>query len=80
MDKKMNVSNLLEIRKKLWTNETLALFTKNKNNGWECFASFWTNGQDRIGVYEGAGDGSDDKDMSFEEFLENYDYELKEEL
>lgn len=53
----------------------LMLYSINKKNKMEGMASFYLDCE-TIKVYEGKGDGSDDKDMSYEKFIENYDFVL----
>jgi len=75
-----NLLNLFDIKKSMEANQELALHTHNKQTGWIGVASFFTNGEDKIGVYEGNPDGSDDKDMTFEDFINNYDFYLGHEM
>lgn len=74
-------SDLYSIRGEIRDDETgrLMLHTKNKNSGLVGCANFFGDGSDMITVYEGNGDGSDDKSMGFDEFLANYDYVLADE-
>ena len=53
------------------------IFTINKKKKWEGVASFHTNGEEKIRVYEGAEDGSDDISISIVEFLKNYEFRLE---
>ena len=78
----MNKNNnmLLEYKKMLLADDSLYIETKNKINSWIGCASFLTNGEDKIKVFEGSGDGSDDKVLSFSEFLSNYSFEIKREV
>lgn len=73
--------DLYSIRGEIRDDETgrLMLHTKNKNSGLVGCANFFGDGSDMITVYEGNGDGSDDKSMGFDEFLANYDYVLADE-
>lgn len=73
--------DLYSIRGEIRDDETgrLMLHTKNKNNGLVGCANFFGDGSDMVTVYEGNGDGSDDKSMGFDEFLANYDYVLADE-
>lgn len=48
--------------------------TTNPRTGWEGTANFLNDGK-RIRVYEGNGDGSDDKDMTYEEFVRDYQFD-----
>lgn len=52
------------------------IFTINKKTLWEGCASFHTNGDGLIRVYEGSDDGSNDHSITIEEFLNNYQFEL----
>lgn len=53
----------------------LMLYTINKQNKMEGMASFCLD-YETIAVFEGKGDGSEDKEMSYEKFIENYDFAL----
>lgn len=70
------IEDLMLFKKILIKQEGLSLLTKNKNNNLYGVASFWTNGQKMITVYEGSSDGSDDKNLSYVDFLNNYDYKI----
>lgn len=59
--------------------EDYIIETKNKETGWVGCASFHTNGEDKIIVFEGNSDGSDDRSHTYEEFMQKYDYEFKKE-
>lgn len=74
-------SELYTIRGEIRDDETgrLMLHTRNKETGSIGCANFFGNGADKVIVYEGKGDGSDDKEMGFDEFLANYDYVLADE-
>ena len=50
--------------------------TANKKTHQEGTINFYTNGERKVKVYEGNGDGSDDKEMSYEEFIKNYSFML----
>lgn len=64
----------LKIRKKLLDSNEFAIYTQNKLTGWTGRAFFATNREYVINVYEGNPDGSDDKELSFPEFLQNYNF------
>jgi len=68
-----------ELRKLLLSDDLYHLTTTNKSNGWCGCASFSPSIDNWIKVFEGAGDGSDDKEMTFSEFIQNYDYVLERE-
>ena len=53
----------------------LMLYTINKQNKMEGMASFCLD-YETIAVFEGKDDGSDDKELSYEKFIENYDFAL----
>jgi len=55
------------------------IHTINKKTNWEGEASFLTNGEDKIRVFEGNPDGSDDHDETYEKFIEHYHYKLMSE-
>ena len=71
----MNKADLLKIKKILFESDNVTIVTTNKKTNVEGSAAF-LNKQDMIRVYEGAEDGSDDKDLTLDEFLENYYFEL----
>lgn len=50
--------------------------TKGDYNGWAtiCIGNHKNSG--KVYVFEGKGDGSDDKEMSFEDFCKNYEFRL----
>jgi len=73
------MKDLLEIKKIITTDELYYLETENKNTGWIGCASFYTNGEDKIYVNEGAPDGSDDAGYTYNEFINKYEYQLKRE-
>lgn len=50
--------------------------TSNKKTREEGTINFFTNGEKKVKVYEGDPDGSDDKEMSYEEFIKNYSFML----
>ena len=56
------------------------IYTVNKNNGWEGCASFLTNGEDKIKVYEGKSDSSDDQIYTYKDFIQKYLFELRKEV
>ena len=70
------IKTLLLYKPILKSNEVLLMFTKNKEKGWSGVASFCTNGEDMIRVNEGASDGSNDSNMTYEDFIKNYDYKI----
>lgn len=49
------------------------MFTRNYETGDLGVASFCSDGKSVL-VFEGAGDGSDDKKMDFEAFVNGYDF------
>lgn len=59
-------------------NDTLSLFTYNKNNENIGVASF-INGENKVKVFEGNSDGSDDMVMSYEDFIKNYKFKVSNE-
>lgn len=60
------------------SNENLSLFTYNKNTGNKGVASFSIH-ENKIIVFEGNPDGSDDTEMTYEEFIDNYQYAVANE-
>ena len=77
---KEKIDMLMNYKKIIQDDDLIYIETKNKNNSWIGCASFLTNGEDKIKVFEGSGDGSDDKVLSFSEFLNNYSFEIKREV
>ena len=51
--------------------------TINKSKKIEGVASFYTNGENKIWINEGAEDGSDDHEETIESFLEKYEFRLE---
>ena len=74
-------ADLYKVREDILADDTdrLLLHTRNKKTGEIGCASFFGDNSDNVVVYEGRGDGSDDKEMSFKDFVSNYDYELADE-
>ena len=70
---------LLAIKKviELDDSDRYYIWTCNRNTNCEGYASFHTNGEKKIKVYEGASNGSDDHSMTYEEFLNNYEFVLR---
>ena len=73
------MDNLLKLKDLLKSDELLYIETRNKETGWIGCASFHTNGEDKIIVFEGDSSGSDDASYTYNDFLKKYDYELKKE-
>lgn len=72
----------LEIAKDLIFNdptEELQLFTHNIETGTDGVASFYPDNK-LIKVFEGNGDGSDDKEMDYETFINNYEFYVAHEI
>ena len=59
-------------------NKDYNIETKNTKTGWMGCASFY-NDNKTIKVFEGNGDGSDDAEYTYEEFIKKYEYKLIEE-
>ena len=72
------MNELLEAKKIIDNSTNLGLATRNKNNGNEGWASFHRSDENIIFVFEGNPDGSDDKSMTLDKFIAQYDYEVKE--
>lgn len=53
------------------------IMTINKKLKCEGVASFYTNGEDKIWINEGAEDGSDDHGETIESFLKKYEFRLE---
>lgn len=78
-DQESKLSNLKNIKTKLFLDESLMLETKNKKDNFIGCATF-SPLEDKVFIFEGDSSGKDDKEMSYEEFLNNYTFELKKEL
>lgn len=80
-----NIEKKLEalgIAKKLIENDEtkqFQLFTHNINTGIDGSATFY-NDDKTIKVFEGKGDGSDDKEMDYETFVDNYTFYVAHEI
>ena len=70
---------LIEYKNLLAQDDMYYIETTNKKTGWIGVASFYTNGEDKIGVCEGDPSGSDDAGYTFDEFIEKYDFVLRRE-
>lgn len=55
------------------------MFTYNTKNG-ETGVACFCNDHKTIRVFEGNVDGSDDKNMNYDEFIKNYKFELLNEF
>ena len=75
------MKDLLAIKEWIFndSNENYDFITRNKETGWEGYASFCTNGEDKILVFEGDPSGCDDASYTYDEFLKKYDFKLKKE-
>ena len=71
---------LNELKKLILSDDLYYIETLNKKTGWIGCASFYTNGEEKIYVNEGDPSGSDDAGYTYDEFLNNYFYELKREV
>lgn len=67
------------IRKRILQDETLLLHTQNISTGISGVASFY-NDCKTIKVFEGNLDGSDDIEMNYKEFINNYNYAVANEF
>ena len=72
-------AELEKAKKQLNDNETLSLFIYNKETGNTGVASFIQN-ENKVKVFEGKPDGSDDMVMSYDEFINNYKYKVADEF
>ncbi len=59
--------------------ESFQLFTHNIEKGTDGVATFYKDDK-TIKVYEGNGDGSDDKEMDYETFVNNYSFYVAHEI
>ena len=73
------LEELEKSKKQLDDNDTLSLFTYNKETGNTGVASFIRN-ENKVKVFEGNPDGSDDIIMGYDEFINNYKYEVANEF
>lgn len=53
------------------------IHTINKDTKWEGLASFHTNGEKKIKVFEGSGSGDDDHSETYEDFIKKYRFTLE---
>lgn len=67
----------LERIKKIFINNSddYEIHTINKETKQQGVATFYLK-EDIIKVFEGASDGSDDKEYTYQEFLDKYDFKL----
>ena len=72
--------DLITVKEKIFAGEPISLETKNLVTGWIGYASFLTSEENKIKVFEGSGDGSDDKVYTYDEFLKKYSYKVKKEV
>lgn len=75
MKKLKQIKNLMDRDGK---DSQVMLFTKNKKQNIDGIALFFSDCE-KIKVFEGNANGLDDKEMSFQEFISNYDFELGKE-
>lgn len=73
MELLMAIKKVLELDK----GDKYYLQTINKKTNWEGIASFLTNGEEKIRVFEGSSDGADDHDETYEDFIEKYKFTLR---
>ena len=73
------IKKLLEYRKVVQSSDSAIIGTQNKKTGWYGCASFLNDGES-IKVFEGNGDGSDDKVMSFYEFAKKYSFGIANDI
>ncbi len=59
--------------------EQFQLFTHNIDTGTNGVATFYKDDK-TIKVFEGNGDGSDDKEMNYETFVSNYEFYVAHEI
>lgn len=78
-NKESQLNKLEKAKFELLKDDSLILETTNKNNKDKGCASF-SMVNETIFVYEGDSSGKDDKELSYDDFLNNYSFELKKEL
>lgn len=69
------MSELLRIKDIIDHDDTKIIVTKSKSTNLEVCAAFNLDGK-KLTIYEGAEDGSDDKELNIIEFLFNYEFKL----
>lgn len=70
---------LMAMKKVIELDDMYYIATINKTTKWEGVASFHTNGEEKIKVFEGSDDGSTDVSVTYDEFLNNYQFGLERE-
>lgn len=68
--------NIETIKGLIGNNTDYHIETHNRITGWVGYASFYTNGEEKIYVNEGDPSGSDDAEYSYDEFMDKYDFLL----
>ena len=71
------MEELLKMKDQIDNSNNLGLVTHNKSNGNEGCALFHRSDKNIIFVFEGNPDGSDDKEMTLDEFIANYTFEVR---
>lgn len=74
-----DIEKLMKAKEVVKKNDNYYIHTINKKTTQIGCASFLTNGEEKIRVYEGSPDGSDDHDETYESFLKNYVYSIAKE-
>ncbi len=75
---KNNLELLMAIKKVIDLDETgrYSIHTINRDTKWEGCASFHTNGENKIKVFEGSRSGDDDHSETYEDFVKKYRFTL----
>ena len=73
------LEDLKKAKKQIEKDENLFLHTYNQSTGYNGVASFIPN-ENKVKVFEGNPDGSDDIIMGYDEFINNYKYEVANEF
>jgi len=74
----MKFKDLREMKKMIQEDDTYWMETTNKETGWIGYGAF-IKFMDKIKVFEGNGEGTDDKVYTYEEFIQKYEYRLCQE-
>ena len=70
---------LMNIKKQINKNDKLVLYTYNVSTGTYGVANFCGDNK-HVKVYEGKSDGSNDKIITYDEFIRNYRFKIDYEM
>lgn len=74
MDIEKRLKSLERAKEMLADFEDFQMFALHRESGKTGVASFFTDGSKNITVFEGNGDGSEDRDMDYETFVKEYEF------